>query len=64
MSLQFLFVVLGVVLILEGMPWFLSPRGAKRMMSELFRMKDRSLRAVGLAFMLTGLLIVYIAKNH
>jgi uncharacterized protein YjeT (DUF2065 family) len=56
-------VVLGVVLIVEGIPWFLSPRGTKRMLSELFRMNDRSLRGLGLALMLFGLLLVYMAKS-
>ena len=63
MSLEFLAIVLGVVLIVEGVPWFLSPQGTKRMLSDLFRMSDQSLRAVGLVFMLAGLLIVYLAKQ-
>ena len=58
-----LIIVLGVVLIVEGVPWFLSPRRTKRMLSELFRMNDKALRALGLAFMLAGLLIVYLAKQ-
>jgi hypothetical protein len=58
-----LFIVLGIVLIVEGMPWFLSPRNTKRMLSELFRMDDKTLRGVGLVFMLAGLLIVYVAKS-
>jgi len=64
MSLNFLAIVFGVVLIMEGMPWFLSPRGTKRMLSDIFRMTDNSLRVLGLLFMLAGLLIVYIAKHH
>lgn len=64
MSLEFLVVVLGVVLIVEGVPWFLSPRGTKRMLGDLFRLNDRSLRAIGLVFMLAGLLIVYLAKRY
>ncbi len=58
-----LIVVLGVVLIVEGMPWFLSPRGTKRMLSELFHLNDNSLRIVGLIFMLAGLLLVYLVKR-
>lgn len=63
MSAEFLIVVLGVVLIVEGMPWFLSPRSTKRMLSELFRMNDHSLRGIGLLLMLTGLLLVYLARR-
>ncbi len=58
-----LVIVLGVVLIVEGIPWFLSPRRTKRVLSELFRMNDGSLRVLGLTFMIAGLLIVYLAKH-
>jgi len=64
MSFDSLVVILGVVLIVEGIPWFLSPQGTKRMLSDLFRMNDQSLRALGLVFMLAGLLIVYLAKRY
>lgn len=58
-----LIIALGIVLILEGMPWFLSPRGTKRMLNELFQMNENSLRVVGLIFMLAGLLLVYLVKR-
>ena len=57
-----LIIVLGVVLIVEGIPWFMSPHGTKRMLSELFRMNDQTLRFIGLGLMLAGLLLVYLAK--
>jgi uncharacterized protein YjeT (DUF2065 family) len=57
-----LVIILGVVLIVEGIPWFMSPRGTKRMLSELFQMNDRTLRSIGLGFMLAGLILVYLAK--
>jgi uncharacterized protein YjeT (DUF2065 family) len=58
-----LIIILGVVLIVEGIPWFLSPHGTKRMLGELFQMDDRTLRLVGLGLMLAGLFFVYLAKN-
>jgi uncharacterized protein YjeT (DUF2065 family) len=58
-----LIVILGVVLIVEGMPWFLSPRRTKRMLSELSQLNDNSLRVIGLGFMLFGLLLVYFVKG-
>ncbi len=63
MSLEPLVIVLGVVLIVEGIPWFLSPRGTKRMLIELSRLDDRYLRVIGLLFMLAGLLLVYTVKG-
>lgn len=62
MFLESLVVVIGVVLILEGIPWFLSPRGTRRMIREISRINDRSLRGVGLLFMLAGLFLVYLVK--
>lgn len=62
MSVSSLVVILGVVMIVEGIPWFLSPPGARRVLSQIFRLDDRILRLMGLAFMLSGLLIVYLAK--
>jgi len=58
-----LVVVFGIVLIIEGIPWFLSPRGTRRTLSELCRMNDKSLRILGLVFMLSGLLLVYLVKR-
>lgn len=59
---DFLLVVLGVVMVVEGIPWFLSPSGYKRMLLELLPMKDLPLRLFGLSCMLGGLLLVYLAK--
>lgn len=59
-----LLVVLGIVLIVEGIPWFLSPRGTKRMLIELSKMNDLPLRGIGLVFMLVGLLLVAFVKNN
>jgi uncharacterized protein YjeT (DUF2065 family) len=64
MSLELLVVVLGVVLIVEGIPWFLSPRGTKRMLIELSQMNDQTLRGIGLFFMLAGLVLVYLVKIY
>ncbi len=63
MDIKFLLVISGIVLIVEGIPWFMSPRGTKRMLSELFLMADNSLRSLGLLFMLAGLLLVYFGRQ-
>ena len=58
-----LLVVIGVVMIVEGIPWFLSPGGYKRLLLQLLPMSDTALRAMGLALMLAGLLLVYLVKS-
>jgi uncharacterized protein YjeT (DUF2065 family) len=62
MTIESLLVIIGIVLIVEGIPWFMSPRGTKRMLSELFQMNDRGLRVLGLLFMVAGLALVYFGK--
>ena len=61
--MDLLIVVLGFVLIVEGLPWFLSPQGAKRALAQLFVLEDRVLRGLGLALMLVGLGLVYLVRG-
>jgi hypothetical protein len=58
-----LLVVIGVVMIVEGVPWFLSPGGYKRLLLQVLPLNDGLLRLMGLALMLAGLLLVYLVKG-
>jgi uncharacterized protein YjeT (DUF2065 family) len=60
---EILVVVIGVVMIVEGIPWFLSPGGYKRLLLQLLPIGDSLLRLCGLALMLCGLLLVYLARS-
>jgi hypothetical protein len=53
--------VLGVVLVIEGIPWFLSPDGYKKLLWQTLVLSDLQLRLAGLAAMLIGLLLVHFA---
>ncbi|MCK4536373.1 MAG: DUF2065 domain-containing protein [Desulfuromonadales bacterium] len=61
--MEFLIVVAGVVLIFEGLPWFLSPGSAKQVLRQLLALDDRTLRGIGLALMAAGLTLVYLARG-
>jgi len=61
--MDFLLVVIGVVMIVEGIPWFLAPGGYKRILLQLLPMGDGMLRVIGLTFMLGGLLLVYLVRG-
>lgn len=61
--MEFLVVVIGVVLIFEGLPWFLSPGSAKKVLVQLITLDDRKLRGIGLMLMAAGLLLVYLVKG-
>lgn len=53
--------IIGVVLVLEGIPWFLSPSGMRNTLRQMMALPDRFLRPLGLAMMLLGLLLVHLA---
>ena len=61
--MKFLLTVLGVVLVFEGLPWFLSPRGVRRMLEQMAKTTDHDLRLFGLVSMLVGLGLVYLATR-
>jgi len=63
MAMDFLIAVLGVVMIVEGIPWFLSPGGYKRLLLQVLPLGDTRLRMLGLSFMLCGLFLVYLVKG-
>jgi hypothetical protein len=53
--------VLGVVLVIEGIPWFLYPTGYKTLLRQILALSDLQLRLAGFAVMLFGLLLVHFA---
>jgi uncharacterized protein YjeT (DUF2065 family) len=61
--MKFFLSVVGVVLVVEGIPWFLSPQGFKRMLLQMLPVPERVLRIMGLLLMLSGLATVYLAIN-
>lgn len=61
--MDFVLTVIGVVMIVEGIPWFLSPGGYKRLLLQLLPVSEVVLRACGLALMLGGLLTVYLVRG-
>ena len=56
-----LLTALALVLLIEGLLPFLSPGGWKKMFSQLLQLQDGQLRFFGLASMLLGLTILWLA---
>jgi uncharacterized protein YjeT (DUF2065 family) len=50
-------------MIVEGVPWFLSPPRMKRLLFGFMGLPDRALRSMGLLLMLSGLLLVYLVRG-
>ena len=53
----------GLAVFLEGLPYFISPSAARRLLAELSRMSDGALRTMGLTLMVVGLLVAYLALH-
>ena len=53
---------IALVLVIEGMMPFLSPDGWRQAMIQAGRLTDKTLRSIGFASMMIGLLVLYL--NH
>jgi uncharacterized protein YjeT (DUF2065 family) len=58
-----LFCLLGLVLIVEGLPYFAFPDKMKRWMAEIQKLPDRHLRMVGFVTMGVGLFLTYLFRE-
>jgi uncharacterized protein YjeT (DUF2065 family) len=54
--------LLGLLLIVEGLPYFAFPDKMKRWMSMIQGMEDTHLRVTGFVAMALGLVIVYVVR--
>ncbi len=57
-----LLAAVSLMLVFEGMLPFLSPEAMRRAMRLMLAMDDRSLRITGLVSMLSGVLLLYLAR--
>jgi uncharacterized protein len=58
MDFNYFLSVLGLVLIIEGFPYFVFPQQLKRFFAQLPALPDFHLRVYGLAAMILGLLLL------
>ncbi|MBA3018920.1 MAG: DUF2065 domain-containing protein [Proteobacteria bacterium] len=61
--MEFFLCVLGMVMIIEGLPYFAFPEKMKLWMQKIFEMPDEALRKFGFIIMLMGLFLVYLGKG-
>jgi uncharacterized protein YjeT (DUF2065 family) len=61
--MKLLFCLLGLVLMIEGLPYFAFPGKMKKWMSTLREVPDSNLRMMGFVAMTLGLLIAYFFKE-
>lgn len=60
--MSYILVILGALLILEGIPYFISPRKAKEWAQSLDEMPERTLRIIGAVSMAMGLILLYLNR--
>ena len=61
--MDFFLCVLGMVFILEGIPYFAFPDKIKLYLVKVTEIPDATLRMLGLAAMAAGLLLVYLGRT-
>jgi len=55
--------VIGMVMIIEGTPYFLMPEKVKEMIVFMLESSESTLRSIGFGLMMIGLLLVYIGRQ-
>jgi len=61
--MKFFLCVLGMVMVVEGLPYFGFPSKMKLVLEKVLELPDKSLQKFGLVLMLAGILLVYIGKR-
>ena len=61
--MEFFFCVIGMVMIIEGLPYFAFPEKMKSWVQKVMDIPDGDLRKMGLLLMAFGLLLVYLGKR-
>ncbi|MCD6186174.1 MAG: DUF2065 domain-containing protein [Deltaproteobacteria bacterium] len=61
--MKFFFCLIGMVMIVEGLPYFVCPAQMKVWVRKILDMPNNSLQKSGLILMLIGLFCVYLGKT-
>ena len=61
--MRYFLCVMGMVLIVEGLPYFTFPERMKRWIRRMAEVPDGQLRGIGVAVMVIGLLLVYLGRS-
>lgn len=61
--MEFFLCVLGMVMVVEGLPYFAFPERMKFWVKKIIEMPEHTLRKFGFVIMLIGLGLVYLGKK-
>lgn len=54
---------MGMVMVVEGLPYFAFPEKMKFWITKILEIPDGSLRRFGIVLMMVGLFLVYLGRN-
>lgn len=60
--MKFFLCVIGMVMIVEGLPYFAFPERMRTVLRQVTSLPDATLRGIGFALMAGGLLLAYLGK--
>ena len=61
--MKYFLCVLGMVFIIEGLPYFIFPEKIKIYMTKITLMPESALRFLGISIMIVGLVLLYLGRN-
>ena len=61
--MRYFICVIGMVMILEGLPYFAFPGQMKPWLQKLMEMQDSALRRMGFVMMAAGLVLVFLGRQ-
>lgn len=61
--MKFFMCVIGMVMVVEGLPYFAFPEKMKLVIKKVIEMPDKAIQKFGFVLMLTGLFLVYLGKS-
>ena len=61
--MKFFLCVAGMVMVVEGLPYFAFPEKMKFVIQKVIEMPDRALQKFGFVLMLVGICLVYLGKS-
>lgn len=56
--------MIGMVMIIEGFPYFIVPDKMQNMLKMISEMPPSSMRKMGFGLMILGLFLLYLGKTH
>lgn len=62
--MEMIVIAVGLVLIIEGLPYFFIPEQVKEVAKRIQDIQNSSMRLFGFTLMLAGLILVYVARKY